>query len=119
MGKSVPDQFAELEIFVEQGWSLPTETARWRKRVTSDMDSIQAFYEGMLARMDEVIEFLDQHPLDDVPKEARPLFYLALAFMDISPAVEIFGTPDVPGCAFDISRIDVIEREYAWNQANA
>lgn len=110
---ALPAQFADLEPFVAR-WALPREKDRWKARVTSSMAEIQAFYDTMLARLDAVVAHLDQHLLDAIPEADRPLFYLALAFMDISPAVEIFGTPDVPDNAFEIARMNILERPYGW-----
>lgn len=114
---ALPAQFSALERFVDAGWALPGEAQRWSKRVTSTMPQIREFYDAMLARMDEIVAYLDRHPLDAIPPGDRPLFYLALAFMDISPAVEIFGTPDVPDNAFEIERMNIVERPYGWETA--
>jgi hypothetical protein len=115
---ALPEQFAALEPFVAR-WALPREKDRWKARVTSPMAEIQAFYDTMLARFDEVVAYLDRHPLDAIPEADRPLFYLTLAFMDISPAVEIFGTPDLPDNAFEIERMNIVERPYGWERSAA
>lgn len=111
----LPADFAVLEPFVE-GWAKPREKDRWRQRVTSSMQEIQAFYDAMLPLLDDVVAHLDRHPLDGVPAKDQPLFYLALAFMDISPAVEIYGTPDLPDNAFEIERMNIVERPYGWER---
>jgi hypothetical protein len=115
---ALPAQFAALEPFVAR-WALPREKDRWKARVTSSMAEIQAFYDAMLARFDAVVAYLDRHPLDAIPEADRPLFYLTLAFMDISPAVEIFGTPDLPDNAFEIERMNIVERPYGWERSAA
>jgi hypothetical protein len=72
------------------------------------MEEIQAFYEAMLPRMDEIINYLNQYPLDGLPAEAKRLFDLALSLMEISPAVELFKEPDETG-AFEATRFKIIE----------
>ena len=72
------------------------------------MEEIRAFYEAILPRMDEVITYLNQYPLEAMPEDATRLFYLALSFMEISPAVELFGEPDESG-VFEAERFKIIE----------
>lgn len=116
---ALPKQFADLERFVTAGWALARDHARWARRVQSSVAEVKDFYETLLPRMDAVIEYLDRHPLDQVPEADRPLLYLALAFMDVAPAWEVFQAPDLPGPAFDIARMHIVERPYAWDTAPA
>lgn len=110
----LPKQFAALERFVVAGWALPAEADRWAKRVSSRMEDIHDLYDSMLPLMDDIMCYLNQYSLAAIPEPDRDLFYLALAFMDISPAVEIYGTPDLPDNAFEITRMKIHERPYGW-----
>jgi hypothetical protein len=110
----LPQQFERLQRFVDSDWALPREHDRWRRRVNSSAAEIQDFYETMLPAMDDIIKYLDRHPLDNVPVEDRPLLYLALAFMDVAPSWETYHAPDVPEPAYEIDRMHIIERPYAW-----
>ena len=47
---TLPADFADLEPFAE--WAIPTERARYAKRLSSTMDELQAFYDAALPRMD-------------------------------------------------------------------
>lgn len=95
MPKNVlPDQFRELEVFAP-AWTLATETERNRKRLSSPMEELQAFYDVMLPRIEAIFEYLNQFPLDKMPENARKLFYLALSFAEIALAVELFKQPSV------------------------
>lgn len=111
---SLPKEFVDLERFVTAGWALPREHARWARRVGSSVAEVKDFYETMLPRMDAIVQYLDRHPLDDVPENDRPLLYLALAFMDVAPSWEIYGAPDVPEPAYEINRMHIVERPYPW-----
>jgi hypothetical protein len=71
------------------------------------MKEIQAFYDAILPRMDAIVEYLNQFPLDNLPERARPLSYLGYAFMDIAAAVELYGQPSVPD-GFDATRVKYI-----------
>ncbi|HKZ80387.1 MAG TPA: hypothetical protein VJ124_19080 [Pyrinomonadaceae bacterium] len=103
----LPDQFQELNSFSER-WALATERERNDRRRSSTMEEIQKFYDAILPRMDEIINYLNQYPLDGLPVDARRLFYLALSFMEISPSVELFREPDETG-AFEATRFKIIE----------
>jgi hypothetical protein len=103
----LPDQFQELNCFSEK-WVLASERARNERRRSSTMEEIQTFYDAILPRMDEIITYLNQNPLNQLPDNARRLLYLALSFMEISPSVELFKEPDESG-AFDATRFEIIE----------
>lgn len=116
---ALPEPFADLERFVTAGWACPREHERWTRRVRATTPEIKDFYETVLTRLDAVVEHLDRHALDQVPAADRPLLYLALAFMDVAPAWEVFQAPDLPEPAFDIARMHIVERPYAWDTAPA
>ncbi len=107
MASPLPQQFQELAAFIDK-WSLATERERNACRRASTMEEIQQFYDAMLPRMNGLIEYLNQYPLDALPEDAERLFYLALSFMEVSPAVELFREPDESG-AFDAARFVIVE----------
>jgi uncharacterized protein YecE (DUF72 family) len=93
MSHLLPEQFTDLELFM--GWALAKETERNRKRLASTMAEMRAFYQAILPRIDAIIAYLNQFPLDNMPEEARRLLYLTLSLAEITPAVEIYGQPEV------------------------
>ena len=103
----LPQQFQELDSFVDR-WALATEQERNARRRASTMGELQRFYNEMLPRMSGIIEYLNQYSLDSLPEEALRLFYLALSFMEVSPAVELFGEPDESG-VFKATRFVICE----------
>jgi hypothetical protein len=103
----LPNGFDELRCFVEV-WALSGSMERWQRRISSRMSDIRAFYDAMLPRMDEIMTLLAKKEVKDLTAQERNLFYLALAFMDVGPAVEIYGTPQLPDTVFDINRVDMV-----------
>ena len=103
----LPEQFRDLEQWM--AWSLETEGERSAHRQASAMEDITAFYEAMLARMDEVLPYLEQFNLEDLPDDARRLFYLTLSLAEVAPAVEQFGQPSVVD-GYDIKRFVATHR---------
>ncbi|HET9529499.1 MAG TPA: hypothetical protein VFQ92_04055 [Blastocatellia bacterium] len=104
---SLPEQFQDLGPFAAM-WSLATESERNRRRRASTMEQLQAFYDAVLPRMDSIITYLNQYSLDDMPEDARRLFYIALSFMEVSPAVELLHEPDEAG-VFEAERFKIVE----------
>ena len=105
MPKSLlPAQFHDLEQW--RAWSLATDQERSNKRQASTMDDIKAFYDAMLARMEEVLPYLEQFSVDALPEDAIRLFYLTLSLAEVAPAVEQFGQPSVVD-GYDIRRVVV------------
>jgi hypothetical protein len=96
-----PEPFADLAHYLV--WSLPTERERSAKRQASTMAEINAFYQAMLPRMEAVLSYLAQYPLEHIPPDVQRLFYLALALAEIAPAVENYGQPSVVE-GYDVAR---------------
>jgi hypothetical protein len=59
------------------------------------MAEIQTLYDALLPRMDEIIGYLNQQPLNDMPADAKRLFHLSLSLAEIAPAVEFYKQPEV------------------------
>lgn len=91
--RQLPTAFADLEPFI--AWSLATESERQRKRMSSSMADIQTFYDAILPRMDAVIAYLDQFPLNAMPAEAQRLLHLTFSLAEIAAAVELFKQASV------------------------
>ncbi|HJY79999.1 MAG TPA: hypothetical protein VKK81_02800, partial [Candidatus Binatia bacterium] len=91
--RQLPQPFHDLEPYLE--WSLPTERERSAKRQGSTMAEITAFYEVMLARMEEILPYLAQFPPEHSPRDVQRLFFLTLSLAEVAPAVENFGQPSV------------------------
>ena len=90
----LPAQFGELEQFVEE-WALPTQAERHRRRLSSSIQGLRNFYDAMVTRMDEIVAYLNQIPVDEQPEDARRLFYLMMSLAEIAMAVELFKQPAV------------------------
>ncbi len=92
----LPEQFSDLEPFAKE-WALATGPERARQRLSSSIEKIRAFYDAMLPRMDEIITYLNQFPLEKIPEQAKPLFYLTLSLAEVSRPVELYGQPEAAG----------------------
>ena len=103
----LPKAFRDLESFAAI-WALGSETERHGRRLASTITELRGFYDAMLPRIDAVLEYLNDFPLEQLAPEARNLLNLSLALAEIAPAVELFGQPAVPD-AFDSRRVIVRE----------
>ena len=98
----LPGEFAELEPYAGQ-WCLATENERWKRRMASSMDELQALYDAVLPRVPEAIAYCDKFPLDDMPEDATNLLRLVYSFILVSFAVELWAQtypPDTRGTDF-------------------
>ena len=76
---------------------LPTSVERNSKRRGSSMDEINALYNALLPRLEEILAYLDQFSLEEMPQDAQRLMFLSLSLAEVSIAVELFHQPKVTG----------------------
>jgi hypothetical protein len=90
----LPEEFADLERFAD--WILPTEPERYAKRLASSMDEMQDLYDVGMARLEEVMVYLDaRFPLNGMPPEAKRLMHLMQSVVMVSFPVEVWKQPRV------------------------
>jgi len=90
----LPPEFSDLEPFA--GWCLESERERYAKRLASSMDEMQAFYDAAFPRLDAAMEYIDRHPLDALPDDARRLLWLCYSLVNVSFPIEVWRQPRVP-----------------------
>ena len=90
----LPAGFEKLDVYAE--WILEDEQARRLKCDQSSMDELQSFYQTMQASMEEVIEHLNQFPLENMPAVENNLLSLMLAYIEAAISVEMFEQPAIP-----------------------
>jgi hypothetical protein len=104
---TLPAGFEDLATFVS-AWALPTEEARYAKRLSADLDVLRGFHAAILPRMHEVMRHLELFPADDIaalPAPTRSLYRLALSYFEVSNPIELrWKGPDLDN-AFPASRI--------------
>lgn len=81
-----------LQPFIDK-WGHETAHARLTERMTSSMEELEAFYAAILPRLKEIIDFLNQYPIDDIPEDYRPLAYTTLAVCEVEDAIKVWKTP--------------------------
>jgi hypothetical protein len=90
----LPADFADLEPFAD--WAIPTERARYDKRLASTMEELQAFYDAAFPRMEDALSYLEQFEMDAMPDDAKRLLWLYCALVTVSFPVEVWRQPRVP-----------------------
>jgi hypothetical protein len=101
MSARLPADFVDLEPWLE--WSLPTMAERSARRGACDMEQLQAFYDALLPRMQEVLSFLSEIPVTDQTPENQRLLNLTKSLAEVAPAVELFGEPSI-SYGYDVAR---------------
>jgi hypothetical protein len=94
MPNVLPPDFAELEPFAD--WGIPTEQARFAKRMASTMDELQAFYDAAFPRLEAATEYLKGVQLDGISDEDKRLLWLFSSLVTVSFPVEVWRQPKVP-----------------------
>jgi len=90
----LPAEFADLEPFA--AWILPTQGERYQRRITVPMDEMQAFYDVAFPRLPDIIEYVNQYELGDLPEPVQQLMYLTFGLIEASFPVEIWRQGRVP-----------------------
>ena len=91
----LPEQFADLEPFAHD-WALPTGAERYERRLHSSMEALQAFYDAVFPRAEEMLSYLDGFELEDLPESALHLMWLLYSLSVVSLSVDIFRQQKVP-----------------------
>jgi hypothetical protein len=91
---TLPAAFSDLEPFA--GWAIPTERARYAKRLASSMEELQAFYDAAMPRFEEAATYLDQFDIDAIPEEGKGLLWLYCSLITVSFPVEVWRQAKVP-----------------------
>jgi hypothetical protein len=91
----LPAEFADLEPF--SGWILPTERERYAKRLASQMEEMQSFYDAAFPRLAEATKYLEDYPLGQpIPQPQRNLLLLMMSLVLVSFPVEVWQQPRLP-----------------------
>ncbi|MXZ81562.1 MAG: hypothetical protein F4Z15_09480 [Gammaproteobacteria bacterium] len=88
-GSRLPTEFASLEPYV--GWSLESERERVDRKLASSPDEIRSFYDTMMGRINEVLDYLDKQWGEDMSAPDQRLQLLLLSLVEISTFVELYG----------------------------
>jgi hypothetical protein len=100
----LPPDFADLEPFAD--WAIPTERARYAKRIASTMDELQAFYDAAFPRLETATDYLEQLSLDGIAEDEKRLLWLFCSLVTVAFPVEAWHQPRVPDSG--ASSIDAI-----------
>ncbi|RBM21964.1 hypothetical protein DI005_08070 [Prauserella sp. PE36] len=94
MANVLPPEFADLEPFAD--WAIPTERARYAKRIASSMDELQAFYDAAYPRLESSTEYLQRVSMDDIGEEEKHLLWLFCSLVTVAFPVEAWRQARVP-----------------------
>lgn len=91
----LPEQFADLEVFVD-AWDLPGTNERYAARLAASMPEMTRFFDAILPRAEAIKGYLDGKDLGSLNDEDQRLGRLMFAFAIVAGAVEIYRQPMVP-----------------------
>ncbi len=90
---NTPD-FSELQEYIND-WGHADAHQRLNKRTNADFSDLKKFYDAVVPRLGEIIEFLNQFPVDDIPEEFGPLAYMALAACEVDDPVNVWQSSEL------------------------
>lgn len=102
----LPNGFGDLAPWVAD-WALGNESERNRKRITSTMDELRAFYDAVLPRVEAAMLHLKPIAFDALSPADRNLLHLSLMFMEVAGSIEVFFAVDVPN-SFEPERFHIL-----------
>jgi hypothetical protein len=94
MAAVLPAGFEDLEPFAE--WAIPTERARYARRIASSMAELQAFYDAAFPKLQEATEYLKGVALEGISEENKRLLWLFCSLTTVSFPVEVWRQARVP-----------------------
>jgi hypothetical protein len=99
---NTPD-FSDLSEFIDD-WGLNTSAERLNKRSSTDMSELREFHDAITPRLEEIIQFLNQFPVNDIPEKYKHLSWLALAICEVDDAINLWKA----------SNLDYISDPNSW-----
>ncbi|MFF9204589.1 hypothetical protein ACF1AE_22785 [Streptomyces sp. NPDC014986] len=104
MASVFPEGFESLEPFVD--WAVPTEKARYAKRISSTMDELDAFYDVAFPLLKSGTARLEKISMEDISEPDKRLLWLFCSLVTVAFSVEAWRQPRVPDSG--ASSIDAI-----------
>lgn len=86
--RKLPEAFEALAPFVD-GWTLTSEKDRFLKLHSVSLDELRTFYDAMLPRLEEALQYLNQYKIDELPEDARTLYDMAMTFAETAHPVDL------------------------------
>lgn len=85
----LPEPFDDLDRFAD--WALEPERARNEKAAAASTEEIRAFYNAMMPRIDEILDYLEAISGDGggMPAPAHRLNLMLLSLVEVGVLVEL------------------------------
>lgn len=97
MAQTFPPEFAALEPFAD--WAIPTEHARYAKRIASTMEELDAFYSVAFPLLRDGTAYLEQVDMtepENLSEQDKRLLWAFCALVTVAFPVEAWRQPRVP-----------------------
>lgn len=93
---SLPPGFEDLAPFVAE-WGWPeTQDERYQQRQKLPMERLQAYYDAVTPRLEDIFAHLDSFAFaSPLPESEALLFRLVMGMSEVAEAVEVYGSPRI------------------------
>ena len=85
----LPD-ISGLSQYIEKWGTCASMRARMEERCVTPFPQLEAFHTAILPVLEQLVDFLDQFPPDDLPEEYIPLANTVMAVGEIDKAVTVW-----------------------------
>jgi hypothetical protein len=85
----LPNGFEHLLEY--EDWVLHTDAERVQKQVTTSVEGLAEFYEGMFPHVPAIYDHLEGIKLDELTDQDRDLLCLGVMFIEIANGVEYYS----------------------------
>jgi len=86
-----PEGFEHLRKY--EDWVRFSDAERVEKQVTTSVEDLAVFYNGVFPHLEAIYDHLDRVELDEMSDQDRALLCLGIAFLEIANGVEYYS-PD-------------------------
>ena len=100
MDTTLPKGFEALAPFAATWGALEHQSQRYVQRQSSTVAELQAFYDAVAPRLDEIFDHLEKFPADNLPPPEALLHRTVMGLTEAGQALEVFGQPGVPYAPF-------------------
>jgi hypothetical protein len=95
MANLFPEEFADLEA-VGGPWAVASYEQRYRKRLRSSMEELEAFYNAVLPRAKQILAYCDSFDMRNPPDQVKALLNMLYSLIAVSSPVEAWKQVRVP-----------------------
>ncbi|NKB36042.1 MAG: hypothetical protein GKR93_02580 [Gammaproteobacteria bacterium] len=86
--------FDDLRPYIEH-WGQAEANQRLRLRVEAELAELEEFYNALSPKLEAIIQYLNQYPVNKIPEADKPLANMLLALCEVDDAIHIWKSTNL------------------------